>query len=269
MKRVRFEFQMLLVVTTIAVVASAAPFDLTVEAIKDSSSLLEKIKQPEDPLYSYFNNGKAPSTRADLIAVINSRILPNPGFAYAATKLAEVQTSDRFEDLNADKKEELLVKNRDLLTELYPDEIAPRNNESIMQSFGIKLPIKQADSTIWLKAEISHFLNEIIGNEKIFGKWQNLKQFFDESVTDKEVEAFTEELRTYDKLKIPVNSITIRQRKHGNEADVMLRGKNDKADKKLFTVSTIPGKKWRIMQVKNFNSDLRQAGYIAKKEVRQ
>ncbi|MBN1575891.1 MAG: hypothetical protein JW913_05020, partial [Chitinispirillaceae bacterium] len=125
------------------------------------------------------------------------------------------------------------------------------------------------DSMLWLKAEMMNFLNEIIVNDRILGNWKNLRQFFDEKVADEEIETFTESMRTYNKKKIPVNSIDIEHRKSDQTADLLLKGKNDRAQKKLFAISTIPGKTWKILQIKDIDKALQKAGYIEKKEVRQ
>lgn len=248
---------------------TASFFDLTVESIKDSASLFEKIKQPGDPLYSYFSKGKTPTTRSDIIAVVNYKILPNPNFVFEATKLSELKTDDRYEELGPGKKDEVLAKNRDLLTELYPQEIAPRNKESIKQAFGIKIPVRQADSSRWLKAEVVNFLNEVIGNERILGNWKNIRSFFGENISDKEIELFAEAMRTHIKKKIPVNAIVVERRRNDKVADVLIKNNDRKASIKLFTVSFVSGGKWKLLQIDNIHNDLLQAGYISKKEVRQ
>jgi hypothetical protein len=259
----------LLIVITAGVPAFSTHFDLTVESIKDSSSFIEKIKLNGDPLHPYFSKGKAPETRNNLIAIVNSTVLPDPDFAWQTTQLDELKTTTRYKDMSPEKQEELLAKNRDLLTELYPDNILPRNMEVVKQGFELKITKIQPDTVGRLKAEVINFLNVIIRNEQIMQNWKNLRQFFREDVSDKEIEAFVIAMRAYNRKKIPVNELAVHYRGKTNEADIAFKSKDGKKDKNLFTLSVIPGKKWKILEVKNIEKDLLQAGYIEKKEVRK
>jgi hypothetical protein len=242
-------------------------FDLSIEEINDSASLLQKGQTPGDPLYPYFSTNQAPKTRSDIAAIINKKVLPNPSFAFEATQLAELETTDKYENLSNDIKDVLSGKNRNLLSELYPDEILPRNPESIKQEIKINIPIRKADSTNWLKAEISNFMNEIVGNELVLSNWENIKPFFSDNVSDNDIMNFSEEMLTYIKQKIPINGLAIIADKKQQTAEVYIRGKKEKTNKKLFVVSVIPGESWKIQQVSNIKDDLLQAGYIVKKEV--
>lgn len=94
----------LLIVVTGIVPTFASPFDLTAESIKDSASLLQKIKRIDDPLNPYFSKSKTMTTVISVISVANDKVLPDPAFAFVVTRLDETKTEDRFETLTSEKQ---------------------------------------------------------------------------------------------------------------------------------------------------------------------
>jgi len=239
--------------------------DLTVESIIDSSALLEKIKQPDNSLHPYFDKNAAPVTRADIVAVLNEKVLPDENFLYVVTNDESLKNLKSFEEMNADQQEAVLASNRDLLSELFPLEIAPLETGTVKQGFGIKINIKKPDSTLWFKAEVVTFLNEVITCRKNLEKWENLRQFFDDNVNDEEIKALAESLLLTVPKRIPINSLALEYDEKEKTAEILLTGKKDRKKKKLLTLSFYPGDTWKITNVKNLQKDLLGAGYIENK----
>ena len=242
-------------------------FDLTVEEILDSTSFIEKIGLSENPLYSYFFNESKPVTRYDIIAVINKKIIPTTDFAYNVTKFAELKSATKFEGLSITKKDEVMARNRDLLTELFPDEIKERKKMTLEQSFGLHIPVHKVDSILWLKAEVINFLNEVLGNQMILKNWENIRIFFSEDLKEDDIKAFVEMVVEYEMFKIPINVIDIRENGKSEKVDVFIKGKSDRKQSKLFTLSIVSEKRWKILEVKKICNNLINAGYLVNREV--
>jgi len=201
--------KVLLLLLVVSAGVSGSSVDLTVESIKDSASLLEKISRSDDPLYSLLSKAGIPKTRSEIVEKINMVIIKNTNFAYEVTKLEELMTNTRFEDLASEKQSEVMARNLDLLTELYPDEIAPRNKDIVKQGIGIKTTLINADTAEWIKADIVHFLNVIITNKNVLNNSTILRDYFDAAVGNEEIQMFANNLKNLKRKKIPINQIKI------------------------------------------------------------
>ncbi len=238
---------------------------LTPSDIIDSTALLSKIQSPDDPLYSFFNKGKAADTRADVVDVINENVIPNTQFAFIATKLDEAKSEDVFKKLTPEQKETLCIKNRTLLTELYPDEIAPFK-KVMRQGFGMKIDLLQPDTAMWLKAEVINCINEILFSDVLLSDWRNIRYFFDASVDEEEIQSLAAALLPYAKKRVPINMVSVDYSKKNMKADVLIKENEKGTPMELFQISVVPGKKWKITAAKKFEKNLLKAGYLEEKE---
>jgi hypothetical protein len=239
-------------------------YDLEGKDIRDSTSLINKISSPKDPLHKYFVK-VLPGSREDIIQVINKRVIPDKMFSYDVSGLSYDGKENVTRNGNDSENDIIMVNNRDLLTELYPKEIVPRNIEIISQNFNIKTPVKKIEQVDWLKAEVMSWLNDIISNEHVMSNWENVKDFFDENITNEEIKIFTGEIKSFQAEIIPINSISLKVNFPDSTANVYVKRKGSESMEKIFKMSFENNKKWKILSIKDINSKLLESGYISKK----
>lgn len=144
MKKVTPGISVLTILLSLTVSSWGGMFDLNSKEIVDSVSLIEKISTHGDPLYRYFASG-IPKSINVIVQIINNKVLPNASFAYDVTQLSEAKGESNSQNLSNEKRDEIMVKNRDLLAELYPEEILPRKPDEYRQGLSLKIPIGRAE----------------------------------------------------------------------------------------------------------------------------
>lgn len=234
--------------------------------ITDSIFLMEKSRNPSEPVHNYLTGLSENATREEMSSVINERIIKSTTFQYEAMEVDVPGSVEDYSALDEEKRDMLKIANWELLHELYPDAIRKRV-EKASGKIALRLPVKKIEMAQQLKGSVYSFVNDVITNDRIPLDENFIRYYFEDNKQNefKLIKSDIESLKAVrNQVKLPINALVIDQIRPGDENVKILiseRGKRGKSTS--FRIVNNDSKKWSIVSFREFSGALLGSGYIS------